>query len=54
MREWAVSQGINSSRLKVITDERAPVDAAMISNAVDQLTGMGTIEQLIVYFLNPC
>lgn len=51
MRQWAKSQGIDGDLLQIITDEDGrDVDISRITKAVDTLTSMGTVEQLIIYF----
>lgn len=49
--EWArVNQGIPASRVKLITDAKGPVGRDRIFEAVEKITRLGFIEQLIVYF----
>ena len=50
MAEWARLQGIDPSRVTTITDERGPVAPEQIQQAVDDLTQLAVVEQLLVYF----
>jgi hypothetical protein len=48
MGAWARSQGIQ--HVEVITDEESPVEIGDIKRAIRQLSELGTIEHLAVYF----
>ena len=49
MERWAKAQGIQ--HVKVFTDERgATVDVSEIKRAIRDIAGLGTVEQLIVFF----
>lgn len=50
MVKWARSQGIPEDRIKVLTDESSEVRGYQISDAIEELVGLTTVEQLIVYF----
>jgi hypothetical protein len=50
MAAWALAQGIPKKLVKVITDEKKPVEAKKIQDAVAQLVKEDGIEQIIVYF----
>jgi hypothetical protein len=50
MANWARSQGIPGNRIKVLTDEAGEVRAYQISDAIEELVSLTTVEQLIVYF----
>ena len=45
--EWAKAQPI--SKCKILTDEKKPVTATMIKNAVKQILTPGDVEQLFIY-----
>ena len=47
---WAQSQGISTPYLKVLTDEAGEVRIHQITDAIEELVTLGTIEQLIIYF----
>jgi hypothetical protein len=47
---WAREQKIPSRRVKLITDASGPVSRDRIFEAIQQITELGFIEQLIVYF----
>lgn len=50
MGEWARNQGFAKKLVKVITDEKRPVRAQQIKDAVTTLLKEDGIEQMIVYF----
>jgi hypothetical protein len=50
LKEWAQSQGIPDKRIKTLTDESGEVRIHQITDAIEELVGLSTIEQLIVYF----
>jgi len=50
MEDWARSQGIDGERLKILSDEKGAVQAHHIIETIEDLTNLGTLEQLIVYF----
>ncbi|MES2524574.1 MAG: hypothetical protein V4617_17880 [Gemmatimonadota bacterium] len=51
MAGWArAHQGIPASRVKLITDEKTRVTRDRIFDAVEAITKLGYVEQLIVYF----
>jgi hypothetical protein len=50
MANWASSQGIPGNRIKVLTDESGEVRAQQISDAIEEIVSLTTVEQLIVYF----
>jgi hypothetical protein len=50
MAQWARLQGIPDSRIKVLTDESGEVRIHQISDAIEAVVGLTTVEQLIVYF----
>jgi hypothetical protein len=51
MREWAADQRIPPELVRVLSDEAGqPVRAGEIFDAVQAFCGLGTVEQLVVYF----
>jgi hypothetical protein len=50
MKEWALSQGIPSNRIKTITDKDGPVTPQLIKDAVNELLEPGDLDQLLIYF----
>lgn len=50
MAQWARLQGIDGARLKILTDESGEVRIHQITDAIEELVGLSTVEQLIVYF----
>ena len=46
--EWAKAQPI--SKRKLLTDEKKPVTAEMIKDAVKAILAPGNVEQLFIYF----
>jgi hypothetical protein len=50
MSVWAREQGFPNKLVKVITDEKKPVDAKQIRDAVAKLVREDGIEQIVVYF----
>lgn len=50
MERWALGQKIDPALIKVLTDEAGRVNVQQIKDAIDQLVGLATVEQLIVYF----
>lgn len=50
MAKWAYSQEIPKRLVKVITDEKKPVHAKQIRDAVAQLVKEDGMEQIIIYF----
>lgn len=50
MQRWAAGQGIAPSRIKVLTDEDAPLAVSSVKKAIRELVDLTTVEQLIVYF----
>src|SRR5229473_3494221 len=50
MSTWAREQGFPKKLVKVITDEKKPVDAKQIRDAVAKLVKEDGIEQILVYF----
>jgi len=50
MEQWALHQGLDRDLVKVITDEAGPVGLQPIKDAVNDIVGRATVEQLVVYF----
>ena len=50
MLEWTSRQNMVPELVKVITDEKGPVEAGQIKKAVRDIISLGTIGQLIIYF----
>ena len=50
MRKWASGQAIDPALIKVITDEKGPVEVSTIKKAIRDLVDLTTVEQLVVYF----
>jgi hypothetical protein len=50
MAWWARSQELDSKLIKVVTDDKRPVNVKQITDAIQQLVDRSTIDQLIVYF----
>ncbi len=50
MGEWAIQQGFTKELVKVITDEKGPVRAQHIIDAVDKILVEDGLEQILVYF----
>lgn len=50
MEAWALAQGLDRDLVKVITDEAGPVGLQPIKDAVNDIVGRATVEQLVVYF----
>jgi hypothetical protein len=50
MGEWAIEQGFTKKLVTVITDEKRPVRAQRIIDAVDKILEEDGLEQIIVYF----
>jgi hypothetical protein len=51
MRAWLLSQGLTDDQIKIIVDdERTPVVAGQILDAVKELAAPSDVEQLVIYF----
>jgi hypothetical protein len=51
MASWAVTdQGFAKSKVRLITDEKKPVRARQLQDAINELLSGNDVEQLIVYF----
>ena len=50
LAQWTRSQGIPESRIKIFTDESGEVRLHQITDAIEEIVGLATVEQLIVYF----
>lgn len=50
LAKWAREQGIPKERVKVLTDESGEVRAHQVSDAIEAIVELATVEQLIVYF----
>jgi hypothetical protein len=50
MADWARSQGIPDGRIKVLADEAGEVRVHQIADAIEEIVGLTTVEQLIIYF----
>ncbi len=50
MEAWALAQGMERALVRTITDEKTPVRAEAICDAVEQVLATDGLEQLILYF----
>ena len=50
MESWALAQGLDRDLVKVITDEAGPIGLQPIKDAVNDVVGRSTVEQLVLYF----
>lgn len=50
MYEWALTQGLDPARARLITDEREPVDAYRVIKTIEGFYQGAGVDQVIVYF----